>query len=123
MKRAAVAALALIAFGTAQAQPAALSQFDLLCDGARGAHLHFRVDLAQTKWCVGQCQSVWSIDELSDSKIKLMTISSDSKYNWTFVIDRYTSAFVAIHRGYGDDPADGGQCKPQPFSGFPVRKF
>lgn len=122
-RRATVAVLASIALGAAQAQAAPSPQFDLLCAGAGGAKLHFRFDLAPKKWCVGQCQSVWSIDELSDGRIKVLTFSSDSKYNWTFVIDRYTSAFFAIHRGYGDDPADRGTCKAAPFSGFPTRKF
>ncbi len=123
MKLATVAVLASIAFSTGQAKAAASPEFDLACEGARGMQMHFRFDLAQKKWCTGQCQSVWSIDELSDSRIKLMTVSSDSKYNWTFVIDRYTSNFFAIHRGYGDDPADQGKCNAQPFSGFPNRRF
>ena len=123
MKLVTAALLTSMAFGTYQAKAAVLPEFDLTCEGAKGAHLHFRFDLAQKKWCEGQCQSVWPIAGHSDSTIKLMTTSSDSKYNWTFVIDRYTSAFVAVHRGYGDAPADGGSCKAAPFSGFPNRKF
>lgn len=118
-----LAALLSITLGTTQVQAAAPPQFDLFCKGARGAQPHFRFDLAQKKWCIGQCQSVWSINELSDSRIKVLTYSSDSKYNWTFVIDRYTTAFSAVHRGYGDSPADGGACEAKAFSGFPTRKF
>ena len=122
-KRAKLAVFFSFALGAGQVQAAAPPQFDLFCKGSRGAQLHFRFDLAQRKWCIGQCQSVWSINELSDSSIKVLTYSCDSKYNWTFLIDRYTTAFSAVHRGYGDSPADGGTCETKPFSGFPNRKF
>jgi hypothetical protein len=121
-KRSVAAALTLLLFAPAQAKVPS-PQFDLLCEGARGMHLHFRFDLAQGKWCAGPCRAVWAIEQMSDSAIKVATMSTDSSNNWTFVLDRYRSTFAAIHRGYGNSPTDQGQCKPQPFSGFPTKQF
>jgi hypothetical protein len=116
-------AFALLALSAVEAQAAAPLQLDLKCSGVKGSQLHFRVDLAQKRWCFGECRSVWSINELSDTVLKVLTYGSHSSQNWTFSIDRYTSTFTAVHRGYGDEPADRGHCKVQPFSGFPARQF
>lgn len=123
MRFAITAMMAALSFGVSQAQAAVTPTFDLVCESHSGQQLRFRFDLSQKRWCVGQCQAVWSIDELSDSTIKLVTYSSDGNNNWTFNINRYTSTFSAIHRGYGDKPADGGQCQALSFSGFPSKKF
>lgn len=122
-KLATMAMTAFILLATARAGATTSPTFDLVCGTTSGARLHFRFDLMQKKWCVDRCDSVWAIDELSDSTIKLVTFSIDNRNNWTFLINRYTSTFSAIHRGYGDDPADKGECKAGPFSGFPTKRF
>ncbi|HEX4737736.1 MAG TPA: hypothetical protein VH331_09250 [Allosphingosinicella sp.] len=101
----------------------AATAFDLVCQTRARTQVHFRFDLQQKKWCVGDCHSVWFIDGLSDTMIRLTTTSTDRNNNWTIEINRYTSTFSAVHRGYGDEPADGGHCQPSAFSGFPERKF
>lgn len=118
-----LAVVASIALATNQVEAAKPHAFDLICHAASGPRLHFRFDLAEKKWCIGQCETVGGIDGLGDGAIKLVTYSSDGNNDWTFLINRYTSTFSAIHRGYGDEPADSGECKAQPFSGFPTRKF
>lgn len=108
------------------ASPAQASQpaFDLICHGNKtGQQLHFRFDLPQRKWCFGECQSVWGIDRMGDAMIELVTYSSDGNNDWTFRINRFTGTFDAIRRGYGSEPKDSGNCKPQVFSGFPSKKF
>lgn len=122
MKRAMVVALAWLIPGAGPAQ-AAVQQFNLNCVASSGAQFHFRFDLAQRKWCVGPCESVWSINELSEAAIKFSTYGGDSKYNWDVVINRYTAEFVTIHRGYGGTPVEKGSCRPSEFTGFPSRKF
>jgi hypothetical protein len=101
---------------------AAAPQFDLVCVGARGSHQEFRFDLAEKKWCEGQCSSVWPITAVSDSTIKFETHSLDGKNDWTIGINRYTSEFVIVH-SEGYSLADSGKCMPKPFSGFPARRF
>jgi len=118
-----MAAVAALVLNAGQAQATASPSFDLVCNGVKGAQLHLRFDLAQKKWCAGECQSVWPIYDLSDSMIKLRTISGDGKDEWTIAVDRYTSNFSAVRSGYSDNPQDWGQCKAEPFSGFPSRKF
>lgn len=98
--------------------------FDLICRGSKtGQQLHFRFDLSQRKWCLGECQSVWGIDRMGDAMIELVTYSSDGNNDWTFRINRFTGTFAAIRRGYGSEPKDTGNCEPQAFSGFPSKKF
>jgi hypothetical protein len=121
MKLASALALAIIAVSAPQAH--ATSTFDLVCNGVSGQELHFRFDVTQKKWCIGECKSVWSIDQLEDSMIKLsLRTKNDSDY-WTIHIDRYTSKFWAVRRGYGSDPKEWGECKAESFSGFPQKKF
>jgi hypothetical protein len=122
MKLTTIAVLASMTLGAAQAQAAA-PVFDLNCTGRSGQELHFRFDLEQKKWCLGQCQTVGAIDQLSDSTIILRLFNGQGAIDWTITINRYTSAFTAVHEGYGKDPADQGACKPVPFSGFPQRRF
>ena len=120
----AVAVAASLSVATARVTAATPASFDLVCQGAKGVQLAFRFDLAQRKWCLGECQSVWAIDLLSDSTIEFTAFTNASKSDvWTISINRYTSTFSAVHHGYGDQPADQGPCEPRPFSGFPVRKF
>jgi hypothetical protein len=123
MKHWAMIALASIALASGQARAAAYPAFDLACQSRSGEALKFRFDLAQRKWCIAPCQAVWGIDQVSDGSIRVLTYGSDSRYNWTIVINRYTSTFAAVHRGYGNDPADSGSCKAGPFSGFPRKEF
>lgn len=117
----AISALASLTLVVDQAN-AATAAFDLACTGKSGREIQFRFDLSQRKWCFGRCDSAWSINELSDSIIRVSTYSS-ADANWTIIINRYTSKFYAIHRGHGDKPADSGTCKAAPFSGFPTKKF
>ncbi|QNO26710.1 hypothetical protein EEB18_018565 [Sphingopyxis sp. OPL5] len=114
--------LSAFALGATSVQ-AAEPTFDLICRGLSGQKLHYRFDLAQKKWCIDQCQSVWGIDRLSDSMIELVTFSSDGQNDWTIKIDRYTGAFAAIRRGFGSEPKDTGACEAKTFSGFPGKKF
>lgn len=115
-----LAASALTASPVLASAPA----FDLICHGQKtGQQLHFRFDLSQRKWCIGECQSVWTIDRLGDAMIELVTTSADGSNDWTFKINRFTGTFAAIRRGYGNDPKEAGDCEPQSFSGFPSKKF
>lgn len=123
LPRVAVAAGFMLSVLMASRPLQAATTFDLACETKAGKPIHFRFDLQQKKWCVGECRSVWFIDGLSDAMIRLTTNSSDGNNNWTIEINRYTSTFSAVHRGYGNEPADGGRCQPSPFSGFPERKF
>lgn len=116
------AALALFALNASQVH-AAGQTFDLVCQGKSEQQYHFRFDVAQKKWCLGECQSVWSIDQLADSMIELSIRTKDDSDYWTFKIDRYTSKFWAVRRGYGSDPKEWGECKASAFSGFPQKKF
>lgn len=117
-------ALAFIALSSSHAY-AAESAFDLVCKGKSGQQLQFRFDLAQKKWCIENCQSVWAISTLDDALIELVMYSSDGSNdnNWTIKINRYTGTFAAIRRGYGSKPKDTGNCIAKPFSGFPGKKF
>lgn len=119
----AAAALSSLALGAVQASATETAALDLICNGQRGERIHLRLDLAQRQWCVSPCRSVGPIYQLTDSTIKLIGSSSDRSDVWTLEIDRYTSTFIAIRRGYGDDPADRGSCTATPFSGFPSRRF
>lgn len=122
MKLAYGVALAFFAVSASQVQ-AAGPTFDLICQGKGGQQYHFRFDVAQKKWCLGECQSVGSIDQLGDSMIEVSIATQDGSDHWTFRIDRYTSKFWAVRRGYGSKPKEWGECKAISFSGFPQKKF
>jgi len=124
MTKPTTAMCAALALNAAQAPAATSPAFDLICQGVKGARLHFRFDLAQRKWCLSECQSVWTIDQVSDSMIEITAFTNASRSDaWTISINRYTSTYSAVHHGYGDNPADEGSCSPVPFSGFPSRRF
>lgn len=106
-----------------QLQAATQPTLDLVCSPQRRQPIRFRFDLQQKKWCIGECQSVWFIDELGDSMIKLSLQTKDDSDYWSVNIDRYTSSFWIVRRGYGSEPQDWGQCKVEPFSGFPQKRF
>ena len=115
--------IGIAAFGAGETQAAVQPSLDLVCSPRSGQPIHFRFALEQRKWCFGECQSVWTIDELGDAMIKLSVQSMDGSDYWTINIDRYASKFWAVRSGYGNAPADEGQCKVAPFSGFPQKKF
>ncbi|MBL0924302.1 MAG: hypothetical protein IBJ12_07530 [Sphingomonadaceae bacterium] len=116
------AAIALFALNASPVQ-AAGQTFDLVCTGKSKQQYHFRFDVAQKKWCLGECLSVWSIDQLADSMIELSIRTKDDSEYWNVKIDRYTSKFWAVRRGYGSDPKEWGECEARAFSGFPQKKF
>ena len=111
------------AMATVEANAASQPTFDLLCDTQHGQPIHFRFDLQQKKWCMGECHSVWFIDELGDSVIKMTITTKDDSDLWQIFVNRYTSQFWTVHRGHGSKPEDWGQCKVEAFSGFPQKKF
>lgn len=113
----------IMALGACEGHVAAQPTLDLLCSTQHEQPIRFRFDLQQKKWCVGECQSVWFIDELGDSTIKFTMSTKDDSDLWSITIDRYTSKFWAVRRGYGSEPQDWGQCRVEPFSGFPQKKF
>lgn len=113
----------IVALGAGEVQAAAQPTLNLLCNTQRGQPIRFRFDLQQKKWCIGECQSVWFIDELGDGMIKLSLRTKDDSDYWSINIDRYTSKFWTVRRGYGNKPKDWGQCKAEPFSGFPQKSF
>jgi len=115
-------ALLAIALTSCKAEADASSEFDLVCS-PRNGEVHFRLDLQNRKWCVSDCQSVWSINEISDAMIKIETYEEDGSRDWIITINRYTSQFSAVHYGYGEKPADEGQCRVEPFTGFPGKRF
>jgi hypothetical protein len=106
-----------------QTQAAAPLAFDLICSSKDGRNLHFRFDVQQRKWCIGECQAAWGINNVYEGSIRIVTYSKAQDPDWEITINRYTSTFSAVHLGYGYQPVDGGPCRAQPFSGFPDRKF
>ena len=117
-KLASAAAVALFVTGEARA-----STLDLVCAAQKRAPIRFRLDTEQKTWCLDECKSVWSIDELSDSQMKLSLRTQDGSHLWLFYIDRFTLKWWVVHTGYGNAPEDSGQCKVEPFSGFPKKQF
>lgn len=113
----------VVVFGVGEAQAATQPALDLICNSQNGQSFHFRLDLQNRKWCFEECQSVWSIDELADAAIKLTLRTKDNSDFWTISIDRYTSDFWIVRRGYGSKPKEWGRCEAEGFSGFPQKKF
>jgi hypothetical protein len=97
--------------------------FDLICSTQEGQSIQFRFDLQQKKWCMGECESVWPINELGDGMIKLSVRTIDDSDSWDINIDRYKSQFWMVHLGHGSKPQAWGQCEAENFSGFPNKKF
>ena len=113
-----LASAALFVAGEVRAAPV-----DLVCSAQKRAPIRFRIDTQQKQWCYDDCKSVWTVDELSDSQMKLSLRTQDGNHLWLFYIDRFTLKWWVVHTGYGSAPEDSGQCKVQPFSGFPKRQF
>lgn len=97
--------------------------FDLVCTSQAEETIRFRFDLSQSKWCLEDCAAAWTIDEQTDAEIKLSLRTRDDSDRWSISIDRYTSQFWIVRRGYGKEPQAFGQCERHKFSGFPQQQF
>jgi hypothetical protein len=113
-------ALIVALFATGEAKGSTL---DLVCSAQKRAPIRFRLDTQQKTWCLDECKSVWAMDELSDSQMKLSLRTQAGDHYWYFYIERFTLKWWVVHRGYGTTPEDSGQCKVEPFSGFPRKQF
>lgn len=126
-----VAALATPAFG---ADP---RQFDLLCSGEKRidsedgsvtnpASQHLRVDLDRREFCVDECESTQSIDQITSASIgfrNTTNISPPVGVLWSqFFVNRETGGYYD-QRMAPNIPSsiEQGVCAAMPFSGFPDR--
>lgn len=97
-------AVAMLTSCMGEANAATDGAFDLQCNSEQGRSFNFRFELQQRRWCFEDCQAVWNIDDLSDARIRLTLRTRDGADYWTIHIDRYTSDFWIVRRGYGNEP-------------------
>lgn len=113
------------------AATAAALLFDLVCTGSEinytsGTHmtekpfeLRLRLDLAQGKYCSGDCKETETIYHISDTKIVLDNAGTRNES-----VSRETGHYSMSWLMTATSGLDAsGQCTTAPFSGFPTTKF
>jgi hypothetical protein len=101
---------------------AAADQFDLICTAKKESQ-HYRVDLAKSEYCFGDCRQVMPIATITSGLIKFYDDEPKfpgdaTKYN---IVNRLTGEW----QWYNYSPRLGpgamdikGTCEPAPFSGL-----
>lgn len=105
----------------------AADQFDLVCATRKGA-VHYRVDLARSAYCAGDCSVMLTIASSTPGMIVLEdhqpTFRGDKEEHSR--INRTTGEWhtFSFNPRFDTTPfVRDGKCEPAPFSGFPTAKF
>lgn len=138
MIRSVAAAAALLSVPSIAAAPAA--QFDLKCAGTQSTKSIgaedakpyasiYRIDLAQKKWCEGECEALHDIVDVQATQLTLEEENVDAPSERSMLsntVDRQTGAHkITASSSSPRAPATAivmkweGSCEPAAFSGFP----
>lgn len=78
----------------------------------------YRIDLKQRRWCGGECATSRSISSFDDTVIVLWDGNMDFAYANRETGELFQSKITAL-----EGRTVTATCRPEPFTGLPVRRF